>query len=73
MLFIIYLGWIFITDICNVIFPFRFLGRSQMAERLGNRDINQQVAGLVSGCAKLCCVLGQGRGNVPVLTVCRSG
>ena len=51
----------------------------QMAERLGNRDTNQKVAGLIPGSAKLSCVPGQGtlpylpRGNVPVLTVSRSG
>ena len=40
---------------------------------------NLKVAGLISGGAKLCCVFGHGtspylpRGNVPVLTVSRSG
>ena len=31
---------------------------SQVAERLGNRAINQNVAGSIPGRAKLCCVLG---------------
>ena len=43
--------------------PVKFGG--QMAERLGNRAINQKVTGLISGCVK-------GR-SVPVLTVSRSG
>ena len=53
--------------------------RSQMAERLVNRAINQKVAGSISSSAKLRCVHGQGtspylpRGNVPELTVSRSG
>ena len=58
-----------------------FLGvcGSQVAERLGNQASNQKVAGSIPGCGKLYCVLGQGispylpRGNVPVLTVSRSG
>ena len=47
----------------------------QVAEWLGNRASIQKVAGLIPGCAKLRCVLGQGtspflpRENVPVLTV----
>ena len=51
----------------------------QMAERLGTWAINQKVAGLIPGHAKLSCVLGQGtspylpRGNVPGLTVSHSG
>ena len=50
-----------------------------MAEQLGNGASNQKVAGSISGCAKWCCVLGQGtspnlpQGNVPVFTVSRSG
>ena len=50
-----------------------------MAERLGNRASNQRVAGSIPGRAKWRCVLGQGtlpnlpQGNVPVLTVSRSG
>ena len=52
---------------------------SQVAERLGNLAGKQKVAGLTPGCAKLCCVLGQGtspylpRGNVPAIIVSRSG
>ena len=52
---------------------------SQVAERLGNRASNQKVASLIPGRAKLHCDLGQGtspylpRGDVPVLTVSRSG
>ena len=52
---------------------------SQMAERLGNRAINQKLAGSIPGRDKLCCVLGRGtspylpRGNVPVVTVSHSG
>ena len=48
-----------------------------MAEWLGNRAINQKVAGLSPGQAKLCCVLGQGtspyllRGECPY-TYCKS-
>ena len=34
--------------------------RSQMAERLGNRVINQNIAGSIPGHAKWRCVLGQG-------------
>ena len=51
----------------------------QMAERLGNRATNQKVAGSIPNHAKLHCVPGQGTspyfplGNVPVLTVSRSG
>ena len=51
----------------------------QMAEWLGSRAINQNVAGSIPGRAKLSCVPGQGtspyfpRGNVPVVTVSRSG
>ena len=49
-----------------------------MAERLGNWASSQTVAGSIPGCVKLCCVLGQGTsllasGNVPVLTLSRSG
>ena len=32
----------------------------QMAEQLGDRAINQKVAGSIPGCEKLRCVLGQG-------------
>ena len=52
---------------------------SQVAERLGNRATNLKVACSIPGRAKWRCVLGQGtspylpRGNVPVLTVSRSG
>ena len=52
---------------------------SQVAERLGIRASIQKVAGLIPSRAKLRFVLGQGtspylpRGNVPVLTVRRSG
>ena len=52
---------------------------SRVAERLGNRASNQRVVGPIPGRAKLRCVLGQGtspylpRGNVPVLSVSRSG
>ena len=51
----------------------------QMAEQLGSRAINQKVVGSIPGRAKWRCVLGQGTspylpwGNVPVLTVSRSG
>ena len=51
---------------------------SQMAERLGSRAINQKVVGSIPGRAKmtLCprnfTLLASG-GNVPVLTVRRSG
>ena len=31
-----------------------------MAEWLGNRAINQKIAGSIPGRVKLCCVLGQG-------------
>ena len=47
---------------------------SQMAERLGNQASNQKVAGSIPGCAKLCCVLGQGTclgGECPC-TYCKS-
>ena len=50
-----------------------------MAEWLGNRAVNQKLAGSIPGRAILHCVLGQGtspylpRGNVPVLTVNCSG
>ena len=54
--------------------------RDHMAEWLGNRAINQKVAGSIRGHAKWRCVPGQGTspylprgGNVPVLTVSRSG
>ena len=52
---------------------------SQMAERLRNWADNQKVASSIPRLEKLRCVLGQGtspyfpRGNVPVLTVGRSG
>ena len=52
---------------------------SWVAERLGNQASYLKVAGLIPGSEKLCCVLGQGaspylpRGNVPVLTLSRSG
>ena len=57
----------------------KLIGGSQVAERLGNRAINQKVASSIPGCVKGCCVIGQGtspylpRGNVHVLTVSRSG
>ena len=50
---------------------------SQVAERLGKRAINQKVAGLIPGHAKLRSVLGQGtspylpRGECPC-TYCKS-
>ena len=50
-----------------------------MAEWLGNRAINQKVAGSIPGRLNCHCVIGQGTspylpwGNVPVLTVRRSG
>ena len=49
----------------------------QLAERLGNWAINQEVASSIPGRAKLCCVLGQGtspylpRGECPC-TYCKS-
>ena len=53
--------------------------RSQEGERLWNRASNQKVAGSIPGCAKMTVSLGKAlhptflRGNVPVLTVSRSG
>ena len=63
------------------VYPLSHQGQqgSQVAERLGNRATNQKVASSIPCHAKLRCVLGQGtspylpRGNVPVLTVSRSG
>ena len=52
------------------------VGGSQVAERLGNRAINQKVAGLTK---MTLCPLGKALhltclgGNVPVVTVSRSG
>ena len=73
-----YLGQVYIptNQWCNIM---SFIIRGQMAERLGIRTINQKVVGLIPGCARWRCVLGHGtspylpRGNVPVLTVSRSG
>ena len=54
-------------------------GGSQVAEQLGSHASNQKVASSIPGRVKLHCVLGQGtspyfpQGNVPVLTVSRSG
>ena len=51
----------------------------QMAERLGNRAINQKVASSIPGCEKIVlCPYARhftlfASGNVPVLTVSRSG
>ena len=50
-----------------------------MAERLENRTINQNVAGLIPGSANYVVSLGKALhptchgGNVPVLTISRSG
>ena len=52
-----------------------------MAERLGNRAINQKVAGSIPGCENVDDVVSLGKAlhptclgwNVPVLTVSRSG
>ena len=59
--------------------PGRNSMRGQMAEQLGDRAINHKVAGSIPAVRKDGCVLGQGIspylpwGNVPVLTVSRSG
>ena len=51
----------------------------QMVERLGNRAINQKVAGSVLPCHMTLCPWGKALhptsfgGNVPVLTLSRSG
>ena len=48
-----------VHDICLVVKNRNLSDGSQMAERLGNRAINQKVAGLIPGCANLLCVLGK--------------
>ena len=56
-----------------------FTGVKHLAERLGSQASNQNVAGSIPGRPRLRCVLGQGTspyllwGDVPVLTVSRSG
>ena len=73
-----------ITTISTAAFPVRRKEdtsdvKSQMAEWLGNRALNQKVVGSIPGRAQWRCALGQGAspylprgGNVPVLTVSHS-
>ena len=63
---------------CTILIDKLDLG-SQVAKRLGNRASNQKVAGSIPSKAIYVVSFGQGtspylpRGNVPVLTVSRSG